>query len=375
MQKKQECRILSRVTALDKADHTATTETASTAVPDPPMHRVDYVSATVLDQPPTPFPDIQRVLSDSVSGETFMNEGDSTYRQPARPASDQLLLPFPDMQRVRSDSVSAETFMNEGDSTYRLPARPASDQLLLPFPDMQRVRLDSVSAETFMNESDSTYRQPARPASDQLLLPLPDLQRFRADSISSVRRMNECESTYRQPARPASDQPLLPLPDLQRFRADSISSVRGINEGDSHHQPASDFALLFRKIDMLSDRIEKKLDSQDTQLNRRLDVLCRRQLSLETDLRELKEMHDRRAVETMPAHLSTTQQPVNETHTDQAEGIYEGIAPSYQIPSYERLRRTNTQRKDYEERRQQQTAPTTGPTQAPQDHHLSQIED
>ena len=53
-------------------------------------------------------------------------------------------------------------------------------------------------------------------------------------------------------------------------------------------------------------------------------------------MRELKDMHDRRAVETMPTHISTTQHPDNETHIDQAEtctsDLYEGIAPSFQIP-------------------------------------------
>ena len=96
--------------------------------------------------------------------------------------------------------------------------------------------------------------------------------------------MNESDSIHRQSARLASDQLPSPLPDHQQFRSDSVSSVRGMND----HQPTSDFAFLFRKIDMLSDRVGKKLDSQHTQLNGRLDVLCRRQLSLETDMRELK---------------------------------------------------------------------------------------
>ena len=74
--------------------------------------------------------------------------------------------------------------------------------------------------------------------------------------------MNKNDSIHRQSARPASYQLQLPLPDYQ-LRLDSVSSERGMND----HQLASDSALLFRKIDMLSDRIEKKLDSQHTQLN------------------------------------------------------------------------------------------------------------
>ena len=163
---------------------------------------------------------------------------------------------------------------------------------------------------------------PATPALDRPPSPSPATPA--SDSVSAV------TATLCQPATPVSDQLPSPLPDIQRFRADSISSVRGIND----HQPSSDFALLCRKIDMLSDRIERKLDSQHTQINRRLDVLCRRQLSLETDMRELKDMHDRRAVETVTTHTLTTQQQDNDIdQTDMCTSdLYEGIAPAYQIP-------------------------------------------
>ena len=49
-----------------------------------------------------------------------------------------------------------------------------------------------------------------------------------------------------------------------------------------------------------------------------------------------KDMHDRRAVKTMPTHISTTQQQDKKTHIYQADrstsDLYEGIAPSCQIP-------------------------------------------
>ena len=47
-------------------------------------------------------------------------------------------------------------------------------------------------------------------------------------------------------------------------------------------------------------------------------------------------MHDRGALETMPTHISTTQQTDKQTQIDQADtctsDLYEGIAPSYHIP-------------------------------------------
>ena len=101
-------------------------------------------------------------------------------------------------------------------------------------------------------------------------------------------------------------------------------------------EEVSEFTLLMRKIDQISVKLSERIDTTTSVLNKKVEVLNQRSLTLESSLREIRRIVDRQQASVHQPQQSTVTQQEREAHDEEnihvPPDINDGILTSYSIP-------------------------------------------